>query len=99
MQDVEFILSVRRHLAVSVSDGTCLIQQQYPHKVQQIMSGENTPILAGAIPAFESFMTGWEKASEDHLHLTELIQPGLDWASMYYGRMDRTRAYIIAMCK
>ena len=99
MQDVEFILSVRRHPAVSVSDGTCLIQQQYPHKVQQIMSGENTPILAGAIPAFESFMTGWEKASEDHLHLTELIQPGLDWASMYYGRMDRTRAYIIAMCK
>ena len=76
-----------------------VIQQQYPHKVQQIMSGENTPVLAGAIPAFELFMTGWEKASEDHPHLTELIQPGLDWASMYYGRMDRTRAYIIAMCK
>ena len=99
MQDVEFILSVHRHLAVSVSDGTCLIQQQYPHKVQQIMLGKNTPILAGAIPAFESFITDWEKASEDHPHLTELIQPGLDWASMYYSWMDRTRAYIIAMCK
>jgi hypothetical protein len=63
------------------------------------MSGEKTPILAGAIPAFEMFMSGWEKAGEDHPRLTHLIQPGLDWASMYYGRMDRTKAYIIAMCK
>ncbi len=63
------------------------------------MSGETTPILSGAIPAFEMFMTGWEKASKDHPALTDLIQPGLDWAYMYYGRMDRTRAYIVAMCK
>jgi hypothetical protein len=97
MQDVEFILGVSH--PVSISDGICLIQQQFPHRVQQIMSGENTPILAGAIPAFEMFMTGWEKAAEDHTHLANLIQPGLDWAYLYYGRMDRTRAYIIAMCK
>ncbi len=97
MQDVEFILSVSH--PVSFSDGIYLIQRQYPHRVQQIMSGKQTPILAGAIPAFEMFMSGWEKAGEDHPHLTHLIQPGLDWASMYYGRMDRTKAYIIAMCK
>jgi len=42
------------------------------------MLGESTPILAGTIPAFEIFMSSWEKASKDHLHLQHLIQPGLD---------------------
>lgn len=63
------------------------------------MSGERAPILAGAIPAFEAFMTTWEKLGEEHPHLKRFIKPGLDWAYMYYRRMDRTRAYIIAMCK
>lgn len=61
------------------------------------MSGESTPILCGAIPAFEMFMTTWEKIIRDHPHLTRLIQPGLEWAYMYYGRMDGTRAYIVNM--
>jgi hypothetical protein len=65
--------------------------------VQQVMSGERTPILSGAIPAFEMFMSRWENLIQDHPRLKPLIKPGLDWAYMYYGRMDRTRAYIIAM--
>lgn len=67
--------------------------------VQQIMSGESMPILSGAIPAFEMFMTKWEKLGAEHPHLKPFIQPGLDWAYKYYKRMDRTSAYIIAMCK
>jgi hypothetical protein len=67
--------------------------------VQQIMSGDRMPILSGAIPAFEMFMTKWEKLAKDFPHLQPFIQPGLDWAYMYYNRMDRTTAYIIAMCK
>ena len=67
--------------------------------VQQIMSGETMPILSGAIPAFEMFMTKWEKLGDVHPHLKPFIQPGLDWAYMYYDRMDHTCAYIIAMCK
>lgn len=65
------------------------------------MSSETTPILSGAIPAFETFMTTWEKLSTDpkRVHLKELIDPGLDWAKMYYAKMDRTKAYIIAMRK
>ncbi|KAF8142369.1 hypothetical protein K438DRAFT_1517389, partial [Mycena galopus ATCC 62051] len=35
-----------------------LILQQ-PHTVQTIMSSENTPVLAAAIPAFELFMKSW----------------------------------------
>jgi hypothetical protein len=62
------------------------------------MSAESNPILSGAIPAFEMFMTVWEKISRDNPHLERFIKNGLDWAYMYYGRMDRTKAYIIAMC-
>jgi hypothetical protein len=71
--------------------------QQVPHVVQQVMSGESTPILCGAVPAFEMFMTRWESLIQDHPRLKPLIQPGLDCAYKYYGRMDRTQAYIIAM--
>jgi len=63
------------------------------------MSGESTPVLSGAIPAFEMFMSAWEKAVEENPHLKPLIDPGLSWAYQYYGRMDRTRAYIVSMHK
>lgn len=45
------------------------------------------------------FMSQWEKLVANHTHLEPLVKPGLDKAYEYYGRMDRTRAYIIAMCK
>jgi len=73
--------------------------QQIPHHVQQIMSGESTPILCSTIPSFEMFMTSWEDLLERHLNLAKYIEPGLEWASKYYGCMDRTQAYIITMCK
>ena len=63
------------------------------------MAAERTPVLSGAIPAFELFMLQWEKLSREHPRLKALIQPGLNWAYMYYGHMDHTKAYIIAMCK
>jgi hypothetical protein len=52
------------------------------------MSDESTPILSGAIPAFEMFMTTWEKLSQENCHLEEFIQKGLDWAYKYYTQMD-----------
>jgi hypothetical protein len=63
------------------------------------MSGERTPILCGAIPAFEMFMTTWEKMCREHTHLEKYIRPGLEWAYRYYARMDRTGAYMITMRK
>jgi len=63
------------------------------------MSGESTPILCGAIPSFEMFMMSWEGLLERHPNLSKYIEPGLEWASKYYGHMDHTRAYIITMCK
>jgi hypothetical protein len=44
-------------------------------------------------------MSRWEKLVTEHRHLKQLIKPGLDLAYKYYNRMDRTRAYIVAMRK
>jgi hypothetical protein len=70
-----------------------------PHRVQQAMLSESTPTLSGAIPAFELFMTSWERLGEMHPRLKKWTDVGLPWAMKYYGRMDLTRAYIIAMCE
>jgi hypothetical protein len=73
------------------------------------MSSERTPILCGAIPAFEVFMSAWEKlvqgvrvaeqSQESADRLKEYAQPGLDCAYDYYERMDLTRAYVVTMRK
>ena len=62
------------------------------------MSGEETPLLAGVIPIFEIFITGWEKLKNTRPHLAPFVQPGLDSAGKYYSRTDLTKAYMIAMC-
>lgn len=62
------------------------------------MSGEKTPLLAGVIPVFEIFITGWEKLKVKRPHLAPFIQPGLDSAEKYYSKTDLTKAYIIGMC-
>src|SRR5258708_23409900 len=73
--------------------------QQIPHAVEQLMSSERMPILSGAISSFELFMTRWENIIQDHPSLEKYIKPSLDWAYLYYGHMDSTRAHIISMHK
>jgi hypothetical protein len=63
------------------------------------MSKETTPILSGTIPAFELFMSKWERLFMDFPRVKPLVAPGLEWATKYYRKMDRTKAYIIAMCQ
>lgn len=62
------------------------------------MSGDQTPLLAGVIPTFEIFITGLEKLKKIKPHLAPFIQPGLNSASEYYSRTDRSKAYIVGMC-
>lgn len=67
-----------------------------------IMAGEKLPILSMAIPAFETFMTRWEGTSKKykkHPILHKAIETGLTFARKYYGRMDKTDAYVVAMGK
>jgi hypothetical protein len=63
------------------------------------MSSDANPILSGSIPAFEMFMTAWEKLAEHHPRLKPWINVGLKWATTYYARMDLTKAYIMTMGK
>ncbi|KAJ6449125.1 ribonuclease H-like domain-containing protein [Mycena sanguinolenta] len=68
-----------------------LILQQ-PHTVQTIMSSENTPILAAAIPAFELFMKSWNSMLTDPLlankNIQQLIAPGLAVTNKYYSSKE-----------
>ena len=75
------------------------LSQQVPHDFQEVMSADSTPILCGAVPSFELFMTRWEMMAKDFPKLKKYVEPGLKCAYDYYGRMDHTRAYIITMRK
>ena len=72
---------------------------QYLHLVQQVMSKEKTPVLAGVIPTFERFMTSWESLAEKNPHLIDALKLGLSFMTKYYDKMDATKAYIIAICE
>jgi hypothetical protein len=61
------------------------------------MSGEKTPMLSQAIPAFEKFLARWEQLAEKNPQLRPFIEEGLTWATEYYKKMDRTHSYIISM--
>ena len=61
------------------------------------MSAERMPVLSGAIPAFEMFMTTWEQLGEKNPHLSRWTSVGVSWAVKYYERMDQTRAYVVSM--
>lgn len=67
------------------------------------MSSENTPILAGAVPAFELFIASWKAMLNDtdlrSENIGKFLRPGLAIAEKYYNKMADTDAYIIAMCE
>jgi hypothetical protein len=61
------------------------------------MLGKSTPILSGAIPSFELFMTSWEQLASMHARLTAWIDVGMQFTTEYYKCMDHTHSYIVAM--
>ena len=69
------------------------------HCVQHVMLSESTPILCGAIPAFEKFMSKWEGMMEHFPNSKLYIKEGLNCVFKYYAQLDHTNAYIITMCK
>jgi len=64
---------------------------QVSYTVQQIMSAESMPVLSGAVPSFEIFMTRWEKL---HTKYPEL-KPGLTLA--YSGLRSIILAWMTLM--
>lgn len=63
------------------------------------MAAEKTPVLAGAIPTLERFMSRWEWLAQLQEDVAPAIRAGLDVAYRYYSRMDSTDVYIISMCE
>jgi hypothetical protein len=61
------------------------------------MSAEKTPMLSGAMPCLEIFMTGWEQVQQKHPRLWKWVSVGVRCAVKYYKKMDDTHAYVIAM--
>ena len=68
-----------------------------PHQVQHKLAGDKLPVLAYAIPAFELFMSNWEKLATKQPHLKPFIDEGLLFAYIHYQKMDWTTAYVICM--
>jgi len=64
------------------------------------MSGEQSPLLGGALPAYEIFITQWQAIAYLSLHpqLRPFIEEGLSWAVTYHGRMQANNTYLFAMC-
>ncbi|KAI6119167.1 hypothetical protein EDD16DRAFT_1706851 [Pisolithus croceorrhizus] len=56
---------------------------EIPHAAQQSMSGESTPKLSGAIPAFETFIEEWKGLSD-----------AVPCCAAYMGK---TKPYVVAM--
>jgi len=63
------------------------------------LANERTPTLGNVIPHWECFMTALEEYGMHLPHLKPILDEDLAWATIYYSRMDNTKAYIIAMCK
>ena len=84
MADFEVILEVRG-MCPGMRDGYFKYLHQIPHHMQQVMSGEATPMLAGAILSFKMFMSAWKNLGEMHSRLEGWIDMGLAYARKYYG--------------
>lgn len=65
------------------------------------MSGEQTPVLGGALPAFETFIAQWKamSTSPDHPQLCAFLKEGLSSAAKYHECMRANDTYVYAMCK
>lgn len=61
------------------------------------MAKESTPVLSGAIPHLEQFMTSWESLAQKNEVLRPFIEEGLIKAREYYCKMDFTQAYVISL--
>jgi hypothetical protein len=65
------------------------------------MCREWSPLLGGALPAYETFLTSWQQMerSTARPQLRPFIHEGHFWAKGYHGRLRANKTYLFAMCK
>ena len=56
------------------------------HQVQHKLAGDKLPVLAYAIPAFELFMSNWEKLATKQPCLKLFIGEGLPFTYIHYQK-------------
>lgn len=61
------------------------------------MSAENVPMLGAVVPAFEQFISRWERVASMIPRCEAFVRPGLEYASECYGRLQNNNSYLIAM--
>ncbi|KAF9504944.1 hypothetical protein BS47DRAFT_1368424 [Hydnum rufescens UP504] len=69
----------------------------YPHSVQQLMSGKATPILSGALLAFQSLHNWWQDHEIVNKDILEYVFEGLEWLNKYHEKGSKTYAYMVTM--
>jgi hypothetical protein len=70
---------------------------QFPHSVQQLMSGEATPVLIGVLPAFQRLQNCWESHAAMHHNICCYMYEGMVWLKKYHEKAGRSPTYVIAM--
>ncbi|KAF9514104.1 hypothetical protein BS47DRAFT_1275282, partial [Hydnum rufescens UP504] len=68
-----------------------------PHSVHQLMSGKATPILSGALPAFQSLQNQWQDHAIANKDILEYVFEGMEWLNKYHEKAGKTRAYVVTM--
>ncbi|KAF9504869.1 hypothetical protein BS47DRAFT_1307483 [Hydnum rufescens UP504] len=71
----------------------------YPHLFQHLMTGEATPTLSSALPAFQCLQDRWEDHAGKHPDMAKHILGGMERLDKYHEKAGRTRAYVIALGK
>ncbi|THV00111.1 hypothetical protein K435DRAFT_623206, partial [Dendrothele bispora CBS 962.96] len=103
---IDFFLSSRRfpeleNLCLKDPDWDCINLYKkilvVPHAFQQKLSGEATPTLSGAIPAFEAVISRWKTMQDDIPTMSYVIEAGIDKLESYTERISDTPAYMLAM--
>ncbi|KIK98011.1 hypothetical protein PAXRUDRAFT_135057, partial [Paxillus rubicundulus Ve08.2h10] len=74
---------------------------EVPFHAQWTMCRESIPLIGGAFPSYETFLTQWTSLSLacDHPQLVSFISSGLELANHYHDHLGHIKAYLFAMCK
>lgn len=70
---------------------------QIPHAFQQILSGEKTPTLGVALPAFEAMAMKWKQHQDANPKFTNVIDTRLEKLDEYFMYTQQVPANIIVV--
>ena len=72
-----------------------------PAIAHHTMTSECTPLLSGALPAYETFMEQWKCLSTFTMNLQFglILSEGVVYAEQYQQLMHGNSTYVVAMCK